>query len=561
MANNHNIALAALLALLAAPCAAQSPAEVVSRPLSPAETRFEAADADMQLDSRRRLYAQPSYQQWLNASADSASRLPAIIYSSLGGSSIDGDFLPYQGRGSADVRVGGYGEYGAPRLGTLSGSLEYATGRHRGIGWNATRQAEDYLPYLSTDSIGGDYRYRRYRAAGRYAFTLGRWTLGAGMAFDGEQAWRLSDPRALNNTTWLRPDIGAAFTTGSLAVMAKAGYGRARQHMQLRYWRPGEQDRFFVCYGFGLYDTRQSGVTFGKSRMYYIDEWNAAIDLLNTARAAKGSKPKVSLQAGLSMTWQHMKTEEADIYNLYEARTLRLAPYATATASLSQGWRLRVMAEGAWQRRRGYENIIEEYLIDKDNNIYDFRTLDTQQNYVRHQSCWRAALAVEKTWRRLTVTLQGGVEAERDEEKYRGGEYLTRTTATTPHARLALAWQGSRDRFDLALQWQRHMPGDGRYDVVMANNDVPHLDFQMAFAPYAYRDARHTTMLAKATYCHRFAKTTAGITLRGFTTNGRRSADAVYTGTPGFASTAPMVSPEPDRHDERWGRVELFLTF
>ena len=546
-----------LLILLAAWCRQLSAQQLLDRvtfPLSPSEERCHTANADMSLQSAATLYANPVYTHWVCQGDTTLHRPTAIVYAGLSGADGKGDFLPYEGDGSTDYRAGAYGEYATSRSGTLSGSIQYAQGKHRNIGWSGTRLPELYAPYFSTDSCGGDFKFESYYAEGDYGFSLQKWTLGVRASFYGEQAYRLTDPRALNNTTWLRFNAGAARHLGRGLLMLDAGYGRNKQHMQLRYWRPGQQDRFFVCYGFGLYDTRQSGVSFGKSRMYYIDEYNARLQYLSPQ-----DRPW-RLHVSLAYAFDHMKTEESDIYNLYESRTHHLKPIVRLTYAPAD-WHFDLMAEADIERRRGYENIIEEYLIDKENNIYDFRTIDTRQNYRRNTCRTSAALRAARQTGRVELSLQGGITFTGYEEKYGAGNYLVKVNTLTPHAKAAIDWQGRSDGITLSLLYARQEVGSHEYDVQMQNQQIAHLDFQQAFAPYAFRCADLHQVVAAITWQHQFKKMSAGLSARLYLADGERDDSAVYEGAIGFPSTAPMISPIPDHHQERWGNISAFITF
>ena len=527
----------------------------VSITLSPSETRFQTTQADMSLLSASTRYANPVYTQWLNHRDTTRNWRSAIVYAGVAGADSQGDFLPYEGDGSSDYRVGAYGEYTTPRSGTLSGRIQYAQGRHRQVGWSAMRQPELYLPYISTDSCGGTFKFDSYYAEGNYGFTLGQWTLGVKGSFYGEQAYRLTDPRALNNTTWLRFHIGAAREVDGHLLMADVGYGRNKQHMQLRYWRPGQQDRFFVCYGFGLYDTRQSGVSFGKSRMYYVDEYNARLQYLSPQE-----KP-LRLHASVAYAYDRMQTEESDIYNLYESLTHTLSSQLHLSYQPNALWQLELGATARLEKRKGCENIIEEYLIDKENNIYDFRTIDTRKNYDRRRRNLTVALKASRRLGAVIVGLQGGLSSDDYEETYKSDLYRIKVTTLTPHARLSANWQGRRDALDLSLLYARQEVGTHDYDVSLQNQQIAHLDFQHAFAPYAWRTANLNQMVAELTWQHWLKGMTIGLNGKLYLAHGHRLDDASYTQTIGFASTAPMLSPFPDTHQERWASLSAFVLF
>ena len=56
---------------------------------------------------------------------------------------------------------------------------------------------------------------------------------------------------------------------------------------------------------------------------------------------------------------------------------------------------------------------------DVNNNIYDFRTIDTRQNYIRNICRLVGVLKAVKRVGRMDLSLQGGVTTESYEEKYK----------------------------------------------------------------------------------------------------------------------------------------------
>ena len=527
----------------------------VNFPLSMAEERYHASNADLSLKSTQELYNNPAYTHWRNQNDTTHCLRSAIVYTNLSGADSKGDFIPYEGDGSYDYRVGAYGEYSTSHSGTLSGHIQYAQGKHCNIGWSAMRQPELYLPYISTDSCGGDFKFDSYYAEGNYGLTLKHWTLGAKGSFYGEQAFRLTDPRALNNTTWLRFNVGVAREMNNHLLMLDAGYGRNKQHMQLRYWRPGQQDRFFVCYGFGLYDTRQSAVSFGKSRMYYVNEYNARLQYLSPQ-----NKP-LRLHASVAYAYNQMQTEESDIYNLYESSTHSFSPLFRLTYCPSDKWSYELMGAADIKSRKGYENIIEEYLIDKGNNIYDFRTIDTRQNYDRNTHQLTVAMKASRRMWNMVWGLQGGLTSNNYEETYKSGNYRIKVQSLTPHAKLSANWQGRRDEIDVSVLYARQKVRTHDYDVNQQNLQIAHLDFQQAFAPYAYRTADLDKYVVEMTWQHQLKSIMVGVNGKLYLASGHRLDDVNYTGSIGFPSTAPMISPDSDTHQERWGSVSLFVAF
>ena len=550
----HKSKISAIVTIMAycGTTSAQKLLDRANQAISPSEQRYSTSNTDFLLEDEKTLYSNPIYPQWRSKN-DSAYKSTAIIYAGMSGADGKGDFIPYEGNKSDDYRIGAYGEYCTPRSGTLSGTIQYAKGTHKNIGWSAMRLPELYFPYISTDSCGGDYKFDSYYAEGNYGLTLRKWTLGVKGSFYGEQAYRLTDPRALNNTTWLRFNIGAARQIGKHLLMLDAGYGRNKQHMQLRYWRPGQQDRFFVCYGFGLYDTRQSGVSFGKSRMYYINEYNARFQYLSP----RGKK--LSVHAAVEYSSQHMTTEESDIYNLYESKTQNVNPMIQIAYNPHKNWIFDIMATANISRRKGYENIIEEYLIDRENNIYDFQTIDTRQYYSRNTSMTTATIRAERRIGNLGISLQGGMATHEYKEKYKAGGYIIKVQTLTPHAKTGINWWGKKDCISLNVLYAHQSVGNHSYCVDMQNQKIPHLDFQHAFSPYAFRCANLNIVTSDITWQHKFNNISAGINAKLYIANGKRKDEVSYNGTIGFQSTAPMISPTPDKHKEQWAAITLFV--
>lgn len=528
-------------------------------PLSPAEMRYDRLAIDADIRRMRLCYANPAYRHLLPETDSTVFTPRSIVLLNVADGHMDGDFLPYEGRAFSDIGLNGGGEY-TPRSGggTLFGSVRYARGGHEGIGWSAMRDPERYLPYISTDSTGGDFRFERYAVEGGYAFPLAGWSVGLRGVFSGEQAHRLTDPRALTNTTELRADVGLArrFGAGHL-LMLQGSIGRHKQHISLRYWRPAQQDRFFVTYGFGLYDVHQSAVLFGYSRMYYASEHTASI-----VYRSPDARP-LGLTLGLGYTYQSTETEESRYtLNLYGSRTHRLTPTVDLRWQAAPHLTLSLLVEADLSRRQGLENIYEQYLADEAHHVYDYRLIDTRRRYAcsRSENLMRAGFSFCPA-RDYTFGLSLGSLFTARRETYRGEPYEIRNVSALPHLVLDFHRDRARSTLDLSLVGGRSLPIGDRYCVDIANRTVQHLDFQHAFAPYAYRAAMFTTVQMTATYLCKFRGYAVGATLRFLLTRGRRSPDATYNGEIGFASSAPMVTPTPDRHDEHWAGASVFVMF
>lgn len=530
-----------------------------NEPLSPSESRYLSVPADIDVALRNRMYANPAFYS-IESEADSMAlgkQYNSAIMIETAKGKTDGDFLLYQGNASRDVRMQATGAYTLKNAGTLFGFARYSRGRQDGIGWSATRFPELYQPYAATDSVGGDFHFESYAIKGGFAFGLGLWNIGVLAAFMGEQAHRKTDPRSLNNTTWLTGEIGAArVLNGGHLLMLGGGIGRNKQHMSLRFWRPGEQERFFVSYGFGQVDNRQSPISFGYSRMYYITRGNA---MLHYSSPAAG---KIRVNASLEYLFDKMKSEESSIRDLYSSTTHTLRPQLNIDLRTSGRLSLTLFVNSDIKLRKGFENIFEEYLIDKENNIYDFRLIDTRQHYDFKSSESLAELrAASCIGSSNTVSLSAGALHFMRQETYSSKSYEIKNTSIMPYLKAAFRHDSERDETVLTLTCGRRLRLENVYRVDMAGATSMRLDLQQAFAPYAYYDCIYTSVQAEASYLRHFSRYGAGVAMSLMLTDGRRATDAEYNGTPAITSTAPMISLSPDRHNERWGSVRVFFVF
>ena len=526
--------------------------------LSPSEQRFKANFDDMDVRCLNQLYSNPVYYEWVHTSDSlfSKSRYRNAVYTGYANGEQKGDFLPYEGNGSFDYRVGALGEYSLRYGGVLFGSAQYSRGKHENIGWSAMRYPELYTPYISTDSIGGDFLYEDYLIQGGYAFTLGQWKLGVNGLFHGEQAHRKTDPRALNNTTWLSIGAGVSRMLSGHLLIAQGKFGRNKQHLNMSYWRPGEQDRFFVCYGFGLYDVRESKVSFGYSRMYYIKEGEARLTYQSPQ-----NNPFV-IYASVGYEYDRMKTEESSICDLYYSKTNTFLPSVRLDWKPSSSWELSLWMDGRMDMRKGFENIFERYQSDVNNNIYDYRLIDTQQHYFYDKANLLGQLRVRYHINdHHTVGLLGGASANYRREQYKSDGYEIKNLTMFPHGRLDYQMNVKRSELDLSFLFGKKLVLDNKYQVDLINNSIEHLDFQHAFAPYAYYNSTCSSLQLSASYVYHFKRCGLGANVKFMYVSGDRDSSTRYDKTIGFTSTAPMISPCPDKHDEMWGSSSVFLVF
>lgn len=531
-----------------------------SNDLSPSANRF--AESFLSLEDRLHSVLEQTscfYSvQKLRGGADTADA-KAVVSTWYSSGNSDGDFLPYEGNGSYDAGVQGFGVMDYGDYGILHGKAFYGMGEHRGISWNAMRFPELYMPYIITDSTGGDSRFETYCAEGGYSNVKGRILWSADFSFRGEQAYRLTDPRVLNNVTFLtfKSGLGYLFDNGSV-LSADVYYVRNKQYEHDRYWRPGEQQRFFVLYGFGLYNNKQSIVAFGVSRMYYVN--NPGCDI--TYVSPKGGK--MSLEANLTYDFKYMYTEESSIVKLFNSRTHTINPTFCLTYTPIARFRTKLYGFNSLLYRSGVENITERYVTDVATSSYDYRKIAEEHNYYFMTLNSHTALSFEfDVTQQLQCGFQSGVSIYKRHEQNTKYDYNVENLNIMPHIGLKckVLSRNKRHEFDMQLQYSRQKALKNSYDVEIQNTTIPHLDFQTCFAPYAYYSSETNGLYGQLTYAYHLKKFAAGIAMRGFYVTGQRVADAEYAKTIGYNSICSMISPFADVHNETWFNLATFILF
>lgn len=491
-----------------------------------------------------------------NADTSETSCADVSVFGSAG--ELDGDFLVYQGNKSTDLGVAGSGVKDYGKFGMLYGKAFYASGKHSGISWNAMRYPELYLPYIITDSTGGDSKFETYCAQGGYAKKIGKMHYGFNFDFYGEQAYRLSDPRVLNNVTFLtfKLSAGRVFNDGN-ALIVSGYYMRNKQYLHNRYWRPGEQQRFFVIYGFGLYDNKESSVSFGVSRMYYINNCGAEITLLPSEKKA------FAIMASVNYDYKKMYTEESDIVQLYNSQTHNINPSVSIRYKTNK-WNLALHSRSEILMRKGIENVLERYMTDQANSTYDYRKIAEEQNYKYKFHTSQNVVAAEydiNPYQKIGIEC-GATFTLRTEKNTKYG-YFVKNQNIMPSAKFDYNFQSKngKNSFEIGAVCARQIAMENSYDVEIKNNAIPHVDFQTCFAPYAYFAAEYDAYTAQFCYKYNFAKYSIGLKISGLIISGNRIDGTSYTKEIGYNSVCPMIDPTSAKHDEKWIDASIFITF
>lgn len=385
---------------------------------------------------------------------------------------IRGDYLPYNGNNYSSLSLLSGGRINVRSYGTLRGNASYSRGIHKHIGWNAIRNAEAYYPYLVSDSTGGDYHFEDYRIASNYTFRAGRLPLNIGLTYKGEIAYRLTDPRTTNTTGALELSVATSLSLPKAqTLLLSAAYLYHRQHITLYNWRPGQQDKYFVSYGFGQVDVSNSPIWFGISRMNYLSGWKIGSLLVNQCGG----------QLGLDYYGYYLNTEEQSSINLFALLYNRLRFYGQKHWS-----RLSLSFSADYALRQGIERIYEDYQPDDQYHIYDLRILAVRRWYLLNEFAaqLQAAYRILNQGKHL-LQVNMGSDFYGSDETYRKHGHHVMNTALRPFAGIVYDHLGAKCDYGLMLSAAYRFVPSQIFRVRTIQKEQ--LDYQLSFLPHAYR--------------------------------------------------------------------------
>jgi hypothetical protein len=480
-----------------------------------------------------------------------------IVLTSVGSGEIDGDFLPYEGKANKDWRLFGHGCHNFGKHGTLYGTIQYARGTHKEISWSAMRFPELYWPYTLTDSTGGDSKFEYYGIEGGYGVKLRKVYFGVIAQFDGELAHRMTDPRLKNNTTFLQLGFDAGYISPKgHRLMAEAKYLRNKEHESDSYWRPGEQQRFFTLYGFGLYDNKRSSVSGGRKRMYYVNGFKSHISY------ASPTEKKLCSTINLGWNINKMDAEESDFTSPYGSRTTTLTPQIEFKWKINENNVVSLLSDNNLEKRLGYERVFEKYVTNTATSTYDYRQIAENQYYSLYTRQGLNAVRYSVSFgKHNTLGLQYGMGYFYRSEKNSFYDFSVVNKNIVYLPRIDYKLSAKKHELSACFNWGRQKVRLHEYDVDIKTSSIQHLDFQTCFAPYAYYASEYDLIAADLTYIFHFKKCGLGMRLKYMNISGNRLHDVEYTKEIGFNSICPMISAQSDIHDEHWCNGSIFILF
>lgn len=483
---------------------------------------------------------------------------PIVVALQGAGGKMKGDFIPMEGNHFEDYSVVANGVMRGEKS-MFYGKASFTAGSHRNIGWNAQRFPMTYWPYVVADSTGGNVSYETYNLLCAYSFRINRHVdLGFSGEYKGDFAFRKTDPRIENITSWLTFKGGmSCLLGGGHRIALDVDYQLHRQHTDIKHFRSGQFAGFFMEYGFGMYDYIHSPIYNSMKHQQHQHSYGA-----NVIFSSNASRP-LRATARMGYGFDEMNTEE-NIHklNLYRAMTNQLR----ADASLlwnNPCWGVGLTGHWEMAQRKGREYVFERYVSATVDgvDVYDYRKIGQQDRYKMGTMEGNAQLKVSRyVGTGNTLSLLGGMEYLSREETYKEKNFEISNMLLTPQVGLEMKHVSRWVEARVTAAYARRTSPKDRYEVGVEMDR--HTEYQHAFSTYAYYAYEGDLVNLDAELAHTFSFARMGVQVQWMWMNGQRLGHVAYDADR-YASQIPSVRKhtvgvQPDRHDQHWMKLTLF---
>lgn len=240
----------------------------------------------------------------------------------------------------------------------LWGDAAYSNSRLRNVRWNETSDHLLLYPYLTADSIGGDFDKESYSFAGGYAGHAGRIAWGTQLSYVATIAYRGVDPRPKNVTSRLSLRLGLTYLWDRYGAGIFGEGEKYKQTSDIDFYSEMGSSKVYHLTGMAMHYVRFAGNNYDSYYNGY--RWRAGIELHPLNRSGWHAWGEINRFAF-----------EKILSSLNE---LPLASVTEYQGSAGVGYKMRVdttaswgvVVDGRYVDRRGTENIFG----DAAGNIY-----------------------------------------------------------------------------------------------------------------------------------------------------------------------------------------------
>ncbi len=255
-----------------------------------------------------------------------------------------------------------------------TGHAGYSRQLNKHTTWTNIADSKMFYPYITADSLGGDYHQETYCMGASWAKTLHKkLSMGAGASYKGQYAHRKRDPRAQNTSAQLSIDMGLNY------AMPKADVGMSLHAMGYKQWvkvnslGDNRKDDFFSFKGFGLYDRLLSLSGASMSRYYKSHALGA--------KAHFASRGKSGIMTTWSGEMRHSTVEDDAVIKPYSINDLQLEGKIIYNQNLSHGILLQVGTTASLSKRKGTEHHYDTVTVNTSPRIISYQEIYSAQKH------------------------------------------------------------------------------------------------------------------------------------------------------------------------------------
>jgi len=246
------------------------------------------------------------------------------------------------------------------------GDLRYRTGKKYNVKWCESSDYKRLSPYVIADSIGGDMNFEEYYFHGGFSKDNGSINYGFEAFYRAKYEYRLVNPRPKNIVSEYGLVMGLSFDLLDKHVLGfDLRYSNYKQDNEIKMFKNGEMQRFFIMKGLGYYNLSFSK-SYRKLQVFHdIESLSASMQFF--------SKERDGLFANLSYKQSTLDQYLGDFndLNMSQLRTY----YIGADIGYSFNTNLYSKIYSSIENHSGYENVHEHL------NSINYRLVTVYNNY------------------------------------------------------------------------------------------------------------------------------------------------------------------------------------
>lgn len=342
------------------------------------------------------------------------------------------------------------------------GVARVSKGIQDNIEWSTSPINKEYGPYQIVNQKQGNYKFQEYYISGTYSLSSSFINWGINLEYKGDYAYKQTDPRARDISSWFSAHNGFIFTINPQHELGISGkYQIHRQTIELDVWKGNIKQQFFLLRGFGMYDHDHKDYVFSKRRIYKQNLYNFNISGL------LWKKNKINVELLFEYAHRNLKTEEESTINLHELSVEEWTTKLKFIYSLNKHWIIDASISNNFNQFLGKENRYSYIRVNENYpDVYDYVKIGSIKPYklddnliginanLSYFSIQNIKYQVGATYRKSKY-----------DEKYKGTNFNSLIVKSIPGILFSLNYKFKRHSFESNFSFEKEKSTKGVANV------------------------------------------------------------------------------------------------